>query len=180
MRKNKTPLTELCGKPVRCPPPPCGLRWGVCVASAARPRDERPRFLACGPSFGMCAPPSPAGHPWQLSHARPLGCPEFSKRAPAPPHGERARWRAPSGERNLCELTQCRPRVPSTPPCDTAMFRNQYDTDVTTWSPQGRLHQVTCPAPPLHVAVWTALLTFAVRSAVARAGGRLWWRSDTG
>merc|ERR1711871_1776978 len=22
------------------------------------------------------------------------------------------------------------------------MFRNQYDTDVTTWSPQGRLHQV--------------------------------------
>eukprot|EP00301_Raphidiophrys_heterophryoidea_P021310 c5782_g1_i1.p1 GENE.c5782_g1_i1~~c5782_g1_i1.p1 ORF type:complete len:267 (+),score=83.21 c5782_g1_i1:1-801(+) len=23
-----------------------------------------------------------------------------------------------------------------------SMFRNQYDTDVTTWSPQGRLHQV--------------------------------------
>ena len=23
-----------------------------------------------------------------------------------------------------------------------AMFRNQYDTDVTTWSPQGRIHQV--------------------------------------
>lgn len=23
-----------------------------------------------------------------------------------------------------------------------AMFRNQYDTDVTVWSPQGRLHQV--------------------------------------
>ena len=22
------------------------------------------------------------------------------------------------------------------------MFRNQYDTDVTVWSPQGRLHQV--------------------------------------
>jgi 20S proteasome alpha/beta subunit len=22
------------------------------------------------------------------------------------------------------------------------MFRNQYDTDVTMWSPQGRLHQV--------------------------------------
>ena len=22
------------------------------------------------------------------------------------------------------------------------MFRNQYDTDVTTWSPQGRIHQV--------------------------------------
>lgn len=22
------------------------------------------------------------------------------------------------------------------------MFRNQYDTDVTTWSPAGRLHQV--------------------------------------
>ena len=22
------------------------------------------------------------------------------------------------------------------------MFRNQYDNDVTTWSPQGRLHQV--------------------------------------
>ncbi len=22
------------------------------------------------------------------------------------------------------------------------MFRNQYDTDVTTWSPQGRLFQV--------------------------------------
>jgi 20S proteasome subunit alpha 6 len=22
------------------------------------------------------------------------------------------------------------------------MFRNQYDTDVVTWSPQGRLHQV--------------------------------------
>jgi hypothetical protein len=21
------------------------------------------------------------------------------------------------------------------------MFRNQYDTDVTTWSPQGRIHQ---------------------------------------
>ena len=25
-----------------------------------------------------------------------------------------------------------------------AMFRNQYDTDVTTWSPQGRIHQVMC------------------------------------
>lgn len=23
-----------------------------------------------------------------------------------------------------------------------SMFRNQYDTDVTVWSPQGRLHQV--------------------------------------
>ena len=22
------------------------------------------------------------------------------------------------------------------------MFRNQYDTDMTVWSPQGRLHQV--------------------------------------
>ena len=22
------------------------------------------------------------------------------------------------------------------------MFRNQYDTDVTVWSPQGRLHQI--------------------------------------
>ena len=22
------------------------------------------------------------------------------------------------------------------------MFRNQYDTDVTVWNPQGRLHQV--------------------------------------
>jgi hypothetical protein len=31
------------------------------------------------------------------------------------------------------------------PPYTTAqadMFRNQYDTDVTVWSPQGRLHQV--------------------------------------
>jgi len=29
------------------------------------------------------------------------------------------------------------------------MFRNQYDTDVTTWSPQGRLHQVLLRlAPP--------------------------------
>ena len=26
--------------------------------------------------------------------------------------------------------------------CSVAMFRNQYDTDVTVWSPQGRLHQV--------------------------------------
>merc|ERR1711910_216226 len=25
---------------------------------------------------------------------------------------------------------------------NTNMFRNQYDSDVTTWSPQGRLHQV--------------------------------------
>jgi hypothetical protein len=25
---------------------------------------------------------------------------------------------------------------------DRKMFRNQYDTDVTVWSPQGRLHQV--------------------------------------
>jgi len=23
-----------------------------------------------------------------------------------------------------------------------AQFRNQYDNDITTWSPQGRLHQV--------------------------------------
>ena len=101
--------------------------------------------------------------------------PSFSKRAPAlhSSHGERARWRAPSGERNRCELTSCRPRVPATPPCNTAMFRNQYDTDVTTWSPQGRLHQVTCPAPPLRAAVWTAMLTFAVRAAVAgRFAGR--------
>ena len=22
------------------------------------------------------------------------------------------------------------------------MFRNQYDSDITTWSPQGRLHQI--------------------------------------
>uniref|UniRef100_A0A7S0W0Q4 Proteasome subunit alpha type n=1 Tax=Hemiselmis tepida TaxID=464990 RepID=A0A7S0W0Q4_9CRYP len=28
------------------------------------------------------------------------------------------------------------------PPGFPTMFRNQYDTDVTTWSPQGRLHQV--------------------------------------
>ena len=26
--------------------------------------------------------------------------------------------------------------------CSVAMFRNQYDTDVTVWSPQGRFHQV--------------------------------------
>lgn len=33
---------------------------------------------------------------------------------------------------------------PPTPPTGrvAAMFRNQYDTDVTVWSPQGRLHQV--------------------------------------
>jgi hypothetical protein len=24
------------------------------------------------------------------------------------------------------------------------MFRNQYDQDVLTWSPQGRLHQIEC------------------------------------
>ena len=29
-----------------------------------------------------------------------------------------------------------------TNPGDLIMFRNQYDSDVTTWSPQGRLHQV--------------------------------------
>ena len=28
------------------------------------------------------------------------------------------------------------------------MFRNQYDQDVLTWSPQGRLHQVECARPP--------------------------------
>ncbi len=25
---------------------------------------------------------------------------------------------------------------------ERSMFRNQYDTDITTWSPAGRLHQV--------------------------------------
>ncbi len=28
-------------------------------------------------------------------------------------------------------------------------FRNQYDSDVTTWSPQGRLHQVSKQPQPL-------------------------------
>jgi hypothetical protein len=27
------------------------------------------------------------------------------------------------------------------------MFRNQYDSDVTIWSPQGRLHQVFPKVP---------------------------------
>ena len=130
----------------------------------------------------MCAPPAPAGHPRQLSRARPLGCPEFFKKGASPPllsRGTRALagsiWRAESVRTNFVP-----PSCARNPPCNTAMFRNQYDTDVTTWSPQGRLHQVTCPAPPLRVAVWTAMLTFAVRAAVACAGGRLWWRSDTG
>ena len=26
--------------------------------------------------------------------------------------------------------------------CGRGQFRNQYDNDITTWSPQGRLHQV--------------------------------------
>ena len=31
----------------------------------------------------------------------------------------------------------------------TSMFRNQYDSDVTIWSPQGRLHQASFPLGPV-------------------------------
>jgi 20S proteasome subunit alpha 6 len=57
-----------------------------------------------------------------------------------------------------------------------AMFRNQYDSDVTTWSPQGRLHQVEYAMEAVKQGSATVGLksnTHAVMVALKRASSEL-------
>lgn len=56
------------------------------------------------------------------------------------------------------------------------MFRNQYDSDVTVWSPQGRLHQVEYAMEAVNLGSATAGLkskTHAVVIALKRASSEL-------
>lgn len=56
------------------------------------------------------------------------------------------------------------------------MFRNQYDTDVTVWSPQGRLHQVEYAAEAVNQGTVTIGLRndkYVVVAAVKRAANEL-------
>lgn len=54
------------------------------------------------------------------------------------------------------------------------MFRNQYDTDVTVWSPEGRLLQVSC------VQIQdTAGLAGAVSACVYNAAYRITFKMHT-
>ncbi|KAJ8969109.1 hypothetical protein NQ314_001919 [Rhamnusium bicolor] len=56
------------------------------------------------------------------------------------------------------------------------MFRNQYDSDVTVWSPQGRLHQVEYAMEAVNLGSATVGLkskTHAVLIALKRASSEL-------
>lgn len=56
------------------------------------------------------------------------------------------------------------------------MFRNQYDSDVTVWSPQGRLHQVEYAMEAVKLGSATVGLkntTHAVLIALKRASSEL-------
>merc|ERR1712203_598755 len=56
------------------------------------------------------------------------------------------------------------------------MFRNQYDNDVTTWSPQGRLHQVEYAMEAVKQGSATVGIknkTHAVLAALKRASSEL-------
>ena len=55
------------------------------------------------------------------------------------------------------------------------MFRNQYDNDVTVWSPQGRIHQIEYAMEAVKqgsatVGKWSALTKFVAGCAVAEIG----------
>lgn len=56
------------------------------------------------------------------------------------------------------------------------MFRNQYDSDVTVWSPQGRLHQVEYAMEAVKLGSATVALkneTHAILIALKRASSEL-------